>query len=76
LNSYGEVADRHEVDRHGVGTVDAEVISLPLIVATSIFWSEVMAVTAADGESHGPLPKPTRFALNAEELAAIIDGRS
>jgi hypothetical protein len=34
-----------------------------------------MAITAADGKSHRSLPKPPGLALNAEELAAIVDGK-
>jgi len=35
----------------------------------------VVAVAAADRKSDRPLPKAPGLALNAEELAAIIDGK-
>jgi len=46
-----------------------------VIVAASVLWSEVLTVAAADRESDSSLPEPSGFALNADELAAIIDGK-
>jgi hypothetical protein len=34
-----------------------------------------MAVAAADCEANCTLPNPSRLALNAEELAAVVDGK-
>ncbi len=75
MDSNGQIGNRNEVNRDVVGAVHAEVVDLPLIVAASILCSEMMAVTATDCKTDRTLPNPSGLALNAEDLAAIIDGK-
>jgi hypothetical protein len=75
LDSNGQVVNRDKVNNAVIGAVHAEIVDLTAIVAPSVLRSKMMAVAAADCKTDGPLPNPSRLALNAAELAAIIDGK-